>query len=86
MFKGYNPFEIKDFHKEHAEMHGTRPKTANDDLFESAKQDYDSQSKESMNRHHLNLREINGMMPVARVLAGLGLLGMTYKAVDVYVT
>ena len=37
MFKGYNPFEIKDFHKEHAEMHGTRPKTANDDLFESAK-------------------------------------------------
>eukprot|EP00347_Sterkiella_histriomuscorum_P009427 403341255 len=72
-----NPFEIKDFQKQ-------RKTTENDDLFEGANTTFKSQTHESMERDEFNLTEVNKMIPAVRVLAGLGLLGVTYKVVDAY--
>jgi len=38
-----------------------------------------------MSRDFLTTKDVNSMLPVGKVLAGLGMLGLTYKAVDVLV-
>ena len=58
----------------------------NDKLFEEAKRGFDWQTRESMDRTRLSAEDVRKMLPPHKVLAGLALMGLTYKAVDVYVT
>ncbi|CDW86872.1 molecular chaperone [Stylonychia lemnae] len=79
IFKGFNPFEINDFER------NSKDQKEFDDLYEKADRKSQEQSHESMNRDFLNTKDVSTILPVGRVLAALGMLGLTYKAVDVYV-
>jgi hypothetical protein len=42
--------------------------------------------EETMTREKLTIEEIRKMLPVGKVLAGLGFITLGYKAMDAYVT
>lgn len=85
IFRGaWNPFEIKDFNKEREMWKGKMSEM--DSLFQQAKEAMKGQTRESMTRERLNNEEIRKMLPVSKVLAGLGLITLGYKAVDAFVT
>ena len=73
-----NPFKIKDFKK--------KSKSVNDRLFEKAYQEFKKQTNDSLNREHLSTKEVRKMVPISTVIAGLGLVTLTYKIVDHLVT
>ena len=55
-------------------------------LFESAVKNFKKQTRESMTREKLSAEEVRKMMPIGKVICGLGFLTLGYKAVDKYVT
>ena len=57
-----------------------------DKLFESAVKNFKKQTRESMTREKLSAEEVRKMMPIGKVICGLGFLALGYKAVDKYVT
>ena len=57
-----------------------------DKLFKQATEYMKTQTRESMTRERLSNEDIKKMLPIGKVLTGLGFITLGYKAVDAYVT
>ena len=57
-----------------------------DKLFKKAMEFMKTQTHESMTRERLSNEEIKKMLPIGKVLTGLGFITLGYKAIDSYVT
>ncbi len=57
-----------------------------DRLFREAKELFKKQTHESMNRDFLSNEEVRKLLPPGKVIAGLIMVTLGYKAVDAYVT